>query len=151
MLSAEAMILILGNHHLLDFQFYQSTLQAVSRLLDENMSASGAPDVNPASSSSDLESGLWELSNSKLKPMLKARIHSGKRQLGSLLQQVDYIFVAGAVFLKRNSTAKLWALIYLVCLHFWVIYILMSHSGPSNEGRSGAVISLENINNTGGV
>lgn len=107
--------------------------------------------MNPASSSSDVESGIWELSNSKLKPMLKARIHSGKRQLGYLLQQLDYIFVAGAVFLKRNPTAKLWAMIYLVCLHLWVIYILSSHSGPSNEGRSGAVISLENINNTGGV
>ncbi|XP_061359516.1 golgin candidate 2 [Gastrolobium bilobum] len=126
-------------------------IEAVSRLLDENTSASGATDMNPASSSSDLESGLWELSNSKFKPMLKARIRSGKRQLGSLLHQLDYIFVAGAVFLKRNSTAKLWALIYLVCLHLWVIYILISHSGPSNEGRSGAVISLENINNTGGV
>ncbi|KHN21664.1 Golgin candidate 2 [Glycine soja] len=126
-------------------------IEAVSRLLDENMSASGAANMNPASSSSDLESGLWELSNSKLKPMLKARIHSGKRQLGSLLQQLDYIFVTGALFLKRNSTAKLWALIYLVCLHFWVFYILLSHSSPSNEGRSGAQISLENINNTGGV
>ncbi|XP_027340152.1 golgin candidate 2 isoform X2 [Abrus precatorius] len=125
-------------------------IEAVSRLLDENM-PSGATNMNPASSSSDIESGLWELSNSKLKPMLKARIHSGKRQLGSLLQQLDYIFVTGALFLKRNSTAKVWALIYLVCLHFWVIYILISHSGPSNEGRSGAVISLENINNTGGV
>lgn len=121
----------------------------MSRLLDENMSVSGSTAMNPASSSSDLESGLWELSNSKFKPMLKARIHSGKKQLGSLLQQLDYIFVAGAVFLKRNSTAKLWALIYLVCLHLWVIYILMSHSSPSDEGRSGAVISLENINNTG--
>ncbi|KAJ1437799.1 Golgin subfamily A member 5 [Sesbania bispinosa] len=126
-------------------------IETVSRLLDENMSASGSAAINPASSSSDLESGLWELSNSKLKPMLKARIHSGKRQLGSLLQQLDYIFVAGALFLKRNSTAKLCSLIYLVCLHFWVFYILISHSGPSNEGRSGAVISLENINNTGGV
>lgn len=124
-------------------------IEAVSRLLDENMSVSGSTAMNPASSSSDLESGLWELSNSKFKPMLKARIHSGKKQLGSLLQQLDYIFVAGAVFLKRNSTAKLWALIYLVCLHLWVIYILMSHSSPSDEGRSGAVISLENINNTG--
>lgn len=124
-------------------------IEAVSRLLDENMSVSGSTAMNPASSSSDLESGLWELSNSKFKPMLKARIHSGKKQLGSLLQQIDYIFVAGAVFLKRNSTAKLWALIYLVCLHLWVIYILMSHSSPSDEGRSGAVISLENINNTG--
>lgn len=126
-------------------------IEAVSRLLDENMSASGATNMNPASSSSDLESGLWELSSSKLKPMLKARIHSGKRQLGSLLQQLDHIFVIGAIFLKRNSTAKLWALIYLVCLHLWVFYILISHSGPSNEGRSGAQISLENINNTGGV
>jgi len=123
----------------------------VSRLLDENTSASGATNMNPASSSSDLESGVWELSNSKLKPMLKARIHSGKRQLGSLLQQLDYIFVTGALFLKRNTTAKWWALIYLVCLHFWVLYILLSHSSPSNEGRSGAQISLENINNTGGV
>ncbi|OIW10125.1 hypothetical protein TanjilG_21962 [Lupinus angustifolius] len=126
-------------------------IEAVSRLLEENMSASGATDLNAASSSSDLESGSWDLSNSKFKPMLKARFHSGKRQLGSLLVQLDYIFVTGAVFLKRNPTAKLWALIYLVCLHLWVIYILMSHSGPSNEGRSGAVISLENINNTGGV
>ncbi|CAJ1936634.1 unnamed protein product [Sphenostylis stenocarpa] len=124
-------------------------IETVSRLLDENMSASGATNMNPASSSSDLESGLWELSNSKLKPMLKARIHSGKRQLGSLLQQLDYIFVTGALFLKRNTTAKWWALIYLLCLHFWVFYILLSHSSPSNEGRSGAQISLENINNTG--
>lgn len=123
-------------------------IEAVSRLLEENMSASN---MNPASSSSDLESGLWELSNSKLKPMLKARYHSGKRQLGSLVQQLDNIFVTGALFLKRNSAAKLWALVYLVCLHFWVFYILVSHSGPSNEGRSGAQISLENINNTGGV
>lgn len=107
--------------------------------------------MNRASSSSDLESGLWELSNSKLNPMLKARIHSGKRQLGSLLQQLDHIFVTGALFLKRNTTAQWWALIYLVCLHFWVFYILSSHSGPSNVGRSGAQISLENINNTGGV
>lgn len=126
-------------------------IEAVSRLLDENTSASGATNMNPASSSSDLESGLWELSNSKLKPMLKARIHSGKRQLGSLLQQLDYIFVTGALFLKRNTTAKWWALIYLVCLHLWVLYILLSHSSPANEGRSGAQISLENINNTGGV
>ncbi|CAK8579738.1 unnamed protein product [Lathyrus sativus] len=123
-------------------------IEAVSRLLDENMSVSA---MNPASSSSDLESGMWELSNSKLKPMLKARIHSGKKHLGSLLQQLDYIFVTGALVLKRNSTAKLWAVIYLVCLHLWVIYILTSHSGPSDGGRSGAVVSLENINNTGGV
>ncbi|KAI4351013.1 hypothetical protein L6164_005407 [Bauhinia variegata] len=125
-------------------------IEAVSRLLEENTSASGAADISGASSS-DLESGLWELSNSKLRPMLKDKIHSGKKHLGSLLQQLDSIFVAGAVFLRRNPVAKLWSLVYLVCLHFWVIYILLSHSHASNEGRSGAVISLENINNTAGV
>lgn len=122
-------------------------MQAVSRLLDENIPASGATN---ASSSMDLESGLWQFSNSKLKPMLKDRYHSGKRQLGSLVQQLDSIFVAGALFLKRNSRAKLWSMVYIVSLHFWVVYIFMSHSAASSESRSGAVISLENINNTAG-
>ena len=117
----------------------------MSRLLDENMTALGAAN---ASSSMDLESGIWELSNSKL----QERYRSGKKQLGSLLRQLDHIFVVGALFLRRNPTAKLWGSIYVICLHLWVFYIFMSHSGgASNEGRSGAVISLENINNTGGV
>lgn len=115
------------------------------------MLTSAATDITNASSSRDLESGIWQLSNSKLKPMLKDRYHSGKKQLGSLVRQLDSIFVAGALFLKRNSMARVWALVYIVCLHFWVIYIFMSHSRASNEGRSGAVISLENINNTAGV
>ncbi|KAI9101533.1 hypothetical protein K1719_023777 [Acacia pycnantha] len=123
-------------------------IETVSRLLDEN-TASGATN---ASSSMDLESGIWELSGLKLKPMLRERYRSGKKQLGLVIRQLDHVFVAGAVFLRRNPTAKLWALVYVICLHLWVLYILMSHSrGPSNEGRSGAVISLENIDNTGGV
>ena len=102
-------------------------------------------------SSGDLESGTWGLSDSKLKPLLEDKIRSSKQQLGSMLKQLDAIFVAGAVFLRRNATAKLWSVVYLVSLHFWVIYILMSHSQPSDEGRSGAVMSLENINKTAGV
>ncbi|CAL5371951.1 unnamed protein product [Camellia sinensis] len=117
-------------------------IEAVSRLLDENKSKLNATDI---------ESGIWEFSNSKLRPLFKERMQSGRQHLGSLVRQLDSIFCAGAVFLRRNSTARLWSFVYLVCLHFWVVYILMSHSPVSDEARSGAVISLENINNTGGV
>ncbi|XP_028805410.1 golgin candidate 2 [Neltuma alba] len=126
-------------------------IETLSRLLDENMLASGATNIANASSSIDLESGIWQLSNSKLRPMLRERYHTGKKQLGSLLRQLDHVFVSGALFLRRNPTAKIWALVYVICLHFWVLYIFLSHSGASNEGRSGAVMSLENINHTGGV
>ncbi|MBA0690050.1 hypothetical protein Goari_007747, partial [Gossypium aridum] len=118
-------------------------IEAVSRMLDENSSVNTSD-----AASSDLESGTWDLSDSKLKPLFKDKIRSGKKQLGSIVKQLDAIFVAGAIFLRRNAAAKLWSLVYLVCLHFWVLYILMTHSRPSDEGRSGAVMSLENINNT---
>ncbi|XP_024022154.1 golgin candidate 2 [Morus notabilis] len=122
-------------------------IEAVSKMLDENKSMAEFS----GSSFGDLESGAWELSDSKLKPLIEEKIRSSRKHLHSLLQQCDAIFLAGAVFLRRNPTAKLWSLVYLLCLHFWVIYILMSHFQPSNESISGAVISLENINNTSGV
>ncbi|KAJ7975217.1 Golgin candidate 2 [Quillaja saponaria] len=125
-------------------------IEAASRMVDENMSASDTADLASASSKG-LESGTWGLSNSKLKPLLKDRIHSGRKHLGSLFQQLDSIFSAGAVFLKRNPMAKLWSLVYLICLRFWVVYILMSGSQASNEARSGALVSLQNINNTSGL
>ncbi|GAV83493.1 hypothetical protein CFOL_v3_26940 [Cephalotus follicularis] len=123
-------------------------IEALSRLLDENKSS-----MNEFSSttSRDLETGMLEFTNSKLRSLIEERIHSGRKHLGSLLQLLDFVFLAGAVFLRRNSAAKLWSLVYLVCLHLWVIYILMSHSQPSEEVRSGAVISLETINNTAGI
>ncbi|XP_075661627.1 golgin candidate 2 [Castanea sativa] len=122
-------------------------IEAVSRLLDENKTML----VDSMSTSSrDLESGRWELSESKWGPLFHDRMRSGRKHLGSLLQQLDAIFLAGQVFLRRNSRAKVWSLVYLVCLHFWVIYIFMSHSRESNGAKSGAVISLENINNTAG-
>ncbi|XP_062118004.1 golgin candidate 2 [Humulus lupulus] len=123
-------------------------IEAVSKMLEENKSMT---DFSSTSSSRDLESGTWELSDSKLKPLIEDKIRSSKKHLYSLVQQFDAIFLAGAVFLKRNPTAKLWSLVYLVCLHLWVIYILMSHSQPSNESVSGAVFSLENINKTSGL
>lgn len=122
-------------------------IEAVSKMLDENRSMAELS----GTSSWDLESGAWELSDSKLKPLIEEKIRSSRKHLYSLLQQFDSVFLAGAVFLRRNPTAKLWSLVYLVCLHFWVIYILMSHSQPSNESKSGAVFSLDNMNNTSGV
>lgn len=120
-------------------------IEAVSRLIEENkgMSATEA-------SSQDLEAGEWQLSGSKFKPALQDKIRSGKKHLGWLVMQLNAIFVSGTVFLRRNPTAKIWALVYLVCLHLWVLYILLSHSSDSSssELRSGAVISLENFSNS---
>lgn len=122
-------------------------IEAVSRSLDENKSMLTDPRV-------DLESGgWWGLSNSKMRSSFGDRIRSGGQHLGSFIQQLDTIFSAGAVFVRRNSRARLWSVVYLVCLHLWVVYIFMSSSSSSsNDVRSGAVISLENINNiTAGV
>ncbi|KAK6942536.1 Golgin subfamily A member 5 [Dillenia turbinata] len=121
-------------------------IEAVSRSLEENKSMLNSSDFPSTSSGDDLESGRWEFNS---KQRFEEKLWSGKRQLGSLLQQLDSIFVSGAVFLRRNPKAKLWAVVYLVCLHFWVIYILMSGSQASDEAKSGAVISLQNLNNTG--
>ncbi|KAI3463701.1 hypothetical protein Pfo_020364 [Paulownia fortunei] len=126
-------------------------IEAVSRLLDEYESMIDSADFPSTSSRDDLESGVWQLSNSKFRSLFKGRMQSGQRHLGSLVRQLDSLFCIGAMFLRRNSTARIWSIAYLVCLHVWVIYILMSHSPVSDDSRSGAVFSLENINNTGGV
>ncbi|XP_060205465.1 golgin candidate 2 [Lycium barbarum] len=123
-------------------------IEAISRSLEEHKSM--LTDFPGTSSMGDLESGLWELSNSKLRPLFEERMRSGQQHLGSLIRQLDSIFCTGMVFLRRNSNAKILSLVYLVFLHLWVIYILMSHA-PVSEDSSGAVISLENINKTGGM
>nr|GLL29356.1 golgin candidate 2 isoform X1 [Ipomoea trifida] len=104
-------------------------------------------DIPSTSSTSDLESGDWSLRNSKLKSSFEERMHSGQQHFWSLVWQLDSIFSAGAVFLRRNSQARIWSLVYLACLHLWVIYILRSNSSVS-EVATGAAVSLENINNT---
>ncbi|OWM62635.1 golgin candidate 2 [Punica granatum] len=123
-------------------------IEAVSRLLEENKTATS---MNEFSSIplGDVESGIWDPFDSKPRHRLQDKIRSGREHIGSLVQQLDAIFLAGAVFLRRNPTAKIWAIVYLVCLHLWVIYILASHSAPSNE--SGAVISLENLSNSSNI
>ncbi|CAN8292691.1 unnamed protein product [Cochlearia groenlandica] len=119
-------------------------IEAVSRVIEENKGTSGTE-----ASSQDLEAGEWELSGSKFKPAFQDKIRSGKKHLGWLVMQLNAIFVSGTVFLRRNPTAKIWALLYLVCLHLWVLYILLSQSdSSSSELKSGAVISLENFSNS---
>lgn len=119
-------------------------LETVSRLIDESKVGSLTRD--------DIEAGKWgEQSDVRLRPVLQDRFRSGRRHLGSILRQLDAIFSAGVVFLRRNPAAQLWSLVYLICLHFWVMYILMSHSQVSDDTSSGAVISLESINKTTGV
>lgn len=125
---------------------YLLSLQTVSRMIAEGQSTNTSDGVPQ-----DLGMGKWDSHNSNFRPLLEDKLQSGKRQLGFLLKQLDSIFVAGAVFLRRNPTAKIWSLVYLVCLHLWVLYIFMAHSQPSDMARSGAVVSLENINNTAGV
>ncbi|XP_031131026.1 golgin candidate 2 [Ipomoea triloba] len=122
-------------------------IEAVSRTLDENKSMLDLADIPSTSSTSDLESGDWSLRNSKLKSSFEERMHSGQQHFWSLVWQLDSIFSAGAVFLRRNSQARIWSLVYLACLHLWVIYILRSNSSVS-EVATGAAVSLENINNT---
>ncbi|KAJ4962100.1 hypothetical protein NE237_022010 [Protea cynaroides] len=126
-------------------------IETVSSMLDENKSAMPVANLAGPSASDDLEAGMWNASNSKLKPLLEARIRSSGEHFGYLLRQLDGLFSAGAAFIRRSPAAKLWSLTYLVCLHFWVVYILMSHSQPSDGTKSGAIISLENINKTGGM
>ncbi|KAL6552494.1 hypothetical protein OROHE_007858 [Orobanche hederae] len=126
-------------------------IEAVSRMLNEYKATIDLAEFSGTSSRDTLESGVWQISNAKLRYIFKGRMQSGQRHLGSLVRQLDSLFCVGAMFLRRNSTARIWSIVYLVCLHLWVTYILMSHSPVSDDSRSGAVFSLENINNTGGV
>lgn len=114
--------------------------QAVTRLLDNSTSSS----ASSSSSRLDIEAGAWQQSHS---PKLRDRIRAGQQQLGSAIRQLDSIFSAGHIFLRRNPKAQVWALVYLVCLHLWVLYILTSHPTVS-ETRSGATFSLETLNKT---
>ncbi|TVU16400.1 hypothetical protein EJB05_39959 [Eragrostis curvula] len=116
-------------------------IEAVSRSLDNNASSLAS---SSSSSRIDIEAGVWQESYS---PRLRDRIRAGQQQLGSAIRQLDSIFSAGHIFLKRNPKAQVWAVVYLVFFHLWVLYILTSHPTVS-ETRTGAVFSLESINKT---
>ncbi|KAL9253448.1 Golgin putative 2-like protein [Drosera capensis] len=126
-------------------------VEAVSTLLDENKSQMTTAEFSGTSPDDDLETGAYEFYRSKEKPILEGRLQSGKRHLNSLVWQLDAIFATCVVVLRRKPEVKLFSLVYLLCLHVWVLYILLSHSSSSGEAKSGAVFSLENINTTSGV
>ncbi|XP_047070214.1 golgin candidate 2-like [Lolium rigidum] len=111
-------------------------IEAVSRSLDSNATSS---------SSIDIETGTWQHSYSS--PRLRDRIRTGQQHLGSAIRQLDSIFSAGHIFLRRNPRAQVGAAVYLVCLHIWVLYIMSSHPAVPDT-RSGATFSLESINKT---
>uniref|UniRef100_J3M244 Golgin candidate 2 n=2 Tax=Oryza brachyantha TaxID=4533 RepID=J3M244_ORYBR len=117
-------------------------IEAVSRSLDNNGSSLAS---SSSSSRIDIEANTWQESHS---PRLRDRIRNGQQQLGSAIRQLDSIFSAGHIFLRRNPKALVWALVYLLCLHIWVLYILTSHPTIS-EARPGATFSLESLNKTG--
>lgn len=126
----------------------------VSKLLDENGPSLQASDVSDdiglvagagTTLRFDVEAGAWQSSNSAV---FHEKIRSGRQQFRSLVQQLDFIFSTGMLFIRRNPMAQLWSLIYFACLHIWVVYILFS-SDPKVSGN-GAVFSLENINKTSG-
>uniref|UniRef100_A0ACD5UWH9 Uncharacterized protein n=1 Tax=Avena sativa TaxID=4498 RepID=A0ACD5UWH9_AVESA len=112
-------------------------MEAVSRSLDSNAASS--------SSSIDIETGTWQHSYSS--PRLRDRIRTGQQHLGSAIRQLDSIFSAGHIFLRRNPKAQVGAMVYVVFLHIWVMYILSSHPAVPDT-RSGATFSLESINKT---
>jgi len=128
----------------------------VSRVLDENGLSLQSDDAGltsrdaPPPSRFDIEAGTWQRPSKA--EALHERIRSGRQQLGSLLQQLDIISSAGIIFIQRNPMAQLWSLLYLSCLHIWVVYILFSSHPQVSDGGTGhgAVFSLESINKTTG-
>ncbi|GLJ14096.1 hypothetical protein SUGI_0225950 [Cryptomeria japonica] len=64
-----------------------------------------------------------------------------------LLRQFDMIFSAGAYYLRRHGIAKCFALIYLLALHIWVIFVMFLRTHENQDIKSGALFSLESINN----
>lgn len=132
-----------------------SPLQTVSRLLEENGLPQQSNDLTQNSDGIgsfekvDIESGIWQRSSSSFQTaIIRHKIKAGQRQLGSILRQFDIVLSIGAVYLRRNQKAQVLALIYLLCLHFWVFFVLNSNSHISDGTKSGAVFSLETINNT---
>ncbi|CAO2818128.1 unnamed protein product [Amaranthus hypochondriacus] len=125
-------------------------IEAVTRLLNENKSLTNESDIH-GSPSEDIEAATRKSTSPNLWPMLEGKIQSGRQHIGSMLRQLDSIFSAGAVFLARNPTAKIWSLVYLVSLHLWVLYILFSHSKSTEDSTSSSVLSLANINGSTSV
>ncbi|KAI0495345.1 hypothetical protein KFK09_025495 [Dendrobium nobile] len=112
-------------------------MEKLSRMLDEN----ALPLEDGEFESLDIETGRWQHSGYATKAALRERIRSGRQQLGLVIRQLDAIFSAGAIFVRRNTMAQFFSFFYLICLHLWVLYILMSHSQVSDGASQGSSFS----------
>lgn len=121
-------------------------IEMLSRTLDEN----GFLLEDGKFESLDIEGGRWQRSDYATKAALRERIRSGRQQFGLVIRQLDAIFSAGAIFVRRNIMAQLFSFFYLICLHLWVLYILMSHSRVSDGASQGSSFSLDTISNSSG-
>lgn len=121
-------------------------IEMLLRTLDEN----GFLLEDDEFESLDIEGGRWQRSDYDTKAALRERIRSGRRQFGLVIRQLDAIFSAGAIFVRRNIMAQFFSFFYLICLHLWVLYILMSHSQVSDGASQGSSFSLDTINNSSG-
>ncbi|EPS73790.1 hypothetical protein M569_00968 [Genlisea aurea] len=112
LISEKAMLFLKIEHH----------QQAVSKLVEENRTTASAS-----------SSSTWRDDLLPNRPKLNERMKRSRQQLGSLVRLLDSLFVERV--LRRSRRGRMWALVYLVCLHFWVIYIFMSsHSSIPEPG-----------------
>lgn len=94
----------------------------------------------------DLEFGLARSYGSRSKE-INDHGDFGSHTIFFVLRQLDMVFSAGAYYLRRHGPAKCCALAYLLALHIWVIFVLFLHSQEAEDTRSGALLSLDSINN----
>ncbi|URE37222.1 IAA-amino acid hydrolase ILR1-like [Musa troglodytarum] len=54
----------------------------------------------------DIEAGTQQPSVSALRPAIRDKIRTGQKQLGSVIQQLDFVFSIGVIYLRRNKKAQ---------------------------------------------
>eukprot|EP01018_Ginkgo_biloba_P037192 Gb_39874 [translate_table: standard] len=91
----------------------------------------------------DLEFGLSRPYDSRNKGINEEHDDFGGHPIVFILRQLDTIFSAGAYYLRRHGLAQLCALIYLVALHIWVMFVLFSHSQETEDVKP--VLSIFHI------
>jgi len=117
-------------------------------LAQSNMSKGKKPSVllDSVSIDDDLEFGLARSYGSRRKE-INDHGDFGGRTIFFVLRQLDMVFSAGAYYLRRHGPAKCCALAYLLALHIWVIFVLFLRSQEAEDTRSGALFSLDSLNN----
>lgn len=86
----------------------------------------------------DIEYGLSRPYSSKSKPSAYDVTDSattvgnmGSNPLSPVLVQLDAVFSAGLYYLRRHRSAQMFAIVYMIGLHVWVLFILFMHSKPT--------------------